>query len=494
MSIFGFVKRVLKLSVATAVVSGLCTPLNSSHLPTELEKVYASGKLDVISRNGPTTYYEDSTGFTGLEYDLAKGFADYLGVELVIHEQENIGRVISKVASGEAHFAAAGLTSSQERAETVRFAEPYREVKELLIYNRRNPKPESFDDIVGKNILVIADSAHAQRLKQIQKDIPQLQWSESPEAEMIELIEMVHSGKIDYTVVDSHAFEMTEKIYPRADVAIEFDGSQSLAWAFPNQIDNSLYDVAQQYLESVKTNGELDSWVAKYNNDIDLDRGGALTISSKIETRLPKWEDQLKSAGEQYNIEWRLLAALSYQESHWNPNARSHTGVRGFMMLTLAAAKDMGVKNRIDPTQSIFGGTKYFKKIFDRIPDRIQGEDRTWMALAAYNVGMGHLEDARVLTEHLGGNPDKWSDVKERLPLLAKRKYYRSLKHGYARGWEPVKYVENIQRYYTILTWHDTFKNQNRALAATQSSDPHSDVQPVTFQNDDFVEVSQPIL
>ncbi len=493
MSIFGLFKRVLKLSVATAVVGSLCTPLISSHLPTELEKVYANGKLDVISRNGPTTYYEDSNGYTGLEYDLSKGFADYLGVELVIHEQENIGRVISKVADGQAHFAAAGLTFNPERSESVRFATSYRDVQEVLIYNRRNPKPKSLEDLVGKNILVISDSAHSQRLKNIQAEIPQLQWTESPEAEMIELIEMVHSGKIDYTIVDSHAFEMTEKIYPRADIAIELEGSQSLAWAFPNHIDDSLFEVAQTYLDSVKASGQLDDWVAKYNNDIDLDRGGALTISGKIESRLPKWENHLKEAGEEFNIEWRLLAAISYQESHWNPKARSRTGVRGFMMLTQTTAKEMGVDNRIDAVQSIFGGAKYFKKIFDRIPDRIQGEDRTWMALAAYNVGMGHLEDARVLTEHLGGNADKWDDVRENLPLLAKRKYYRSLKHGYARGWEPVQYVENIQRYYTILTWHDTFKNQNRAFASTRK-DPHSDVQPVRFQNDDSLELSQPIL
>ncbi|MCW9016578.1 MAG: transglycosylase SLT domain-containing protein, partial [Kangiellaceae bacterium] len=128
---------------------------------------------------------------------------------------------------------------------------------------------------------------------------------------------------------------------------------------------------------------------------------------------------------------------------------------RGMMMLTLRTAKQLGISNRLDPKQSIEGGAKYFRKVKKRVPDRIVEPDRTWFALAGYNVGWGHVEDARIITQQQGADPDKWSDVKERLPLLQKKKWYKKTKHGYARGAEPVRYVTNIRRYYDVLVWLD---------------------------------------
>ena len=195
----------------------------------------------------------------------------------------------------------------------------------------------------------------------------------------------------------------------------------------------------------------------------DMDRGSAVTFSRRLKTRLPKWEESLRAAAKEQGLDWKLLAAISYQESHWNPRAKSPTGVRGLMMLTLTTAREMGVKNRLDPQQSIRGGARYFKKTFNRIPDSVVGQDRLWMALAAYNVGMGHLEDARVLTQREGGDPNLWADVEQRLPLLAKRKYYSTLKHGYARGWEPVAYVRNIRSYHNTIAWHQQIKQSRLA-------------------------------
>ncbi len=483
--------KAIKTMLIVSTVAGLCAPLIGSHVPTELEKVYVSGQLHAVSRNGPTTYYEGPTGTTGLEFDLLKGFAQYIGVELVLHERESLGGLLNDVAKQQVHLGAAGITVTPERQQTLRFTQPYQLVSELLIFNRNQEKPSSLEQLVGKKVSVISGSSHAARLRELQAAIPQLQWVEHTDADMNDLIELVHKGEIDYTIADSNAFAMTEKIYPRARVAMELAGPQHLAWAFAKTRDNTLYSKAQSYFSELKKNDQLEPLIAAHHVPVDLDQGGALTIANRIESRLPKWERYLKEAGETYNLEWHLLAAISYQESHWNPKARSYTGVRGLMMLTQAAAKDMGIANRVDPVQSIFGGAKYFKSIFDRIPDRIQGNDRVWMALAAYNVGFGHLEDARILTESLDGNPDKWEDVKEHLPKLAKRKYYKHLKHGYARGWEPVGYVENIQRYYTLIAWHDTLQNQT---VATNNQDPHPDVRPVTFQNDDGPSDALPIL
>jgi len=152
-----------------------------------------------------------------------------------------------------------------------------------------------------------------------------------------------------------------------------------------------------------------------------------------------------------YGIQWRLLAAQSYQESHWNPKAKSFTGVRGLMMLTLKTAKLLGVKNRINPQESIKGGTRYLNQMLKNVPDEVEGENRLKFALAAYNVGMGHILDAQTLATKMGLDKNIWSDLKKVLPLLSQKKYYKTLKYGYARGREPVRYVDSIYDYRDIL-------------------------------------------
>ena len=177
-----------------------------------------------------------------------------------------------------------------------------------------------------------------------------------------------------------------------------------------------------------------------------------------IEQKLPKYQPLFEKYGQE--VDWRLLAAISYQESHWEPHARSYTGVRGMMMLTLPTAKQMGIKSRLDAEQSIRGGAKYFKRLIGRMPARIPDPDRLWFALASYNIGLGHLNDARKITQQQGGDPDRWVEVKERLPLLKQKKFYKKTRYGYARGDEPVNYVENIRRYYDTLTWMDNQTKQ----------------------------------
>ena len=164
-------------------------------------------------------------------------------------------------------------------------------------------------------------------------------------------------------------------------------------------------------------------------------------------------------------MDWRFLAAVSYQESLWNSKAVSPTGVKGLMMLTNNTALQLKIKNRRDPVKSVHGGTKYYLSMHKKIPARIGEPDRTWFALAAYNVGFGHLEDARILAQRAGLNPDLWSDVKKYLPLLSKKKWYEQTKHGYARGREPVTYVQNIRNYYDVLVWLD-HKGEINSLVA----------------------------
>lgn len=460
-----------------------CVMLIGSRPPTTLELVLAQGELRVISRNGPTTYYEGPYGYTGFEYQLLKRFADELGVELVIEDREDLEHMFNDVRAGRAHLAAAGLTITESRSRAVRFSPPYKEVSQVLLYNSRTEAPTRIEDLIGTDLLVISQSAHAERLRELQRRYPTLTWREQSNLEMIDLLEMVHNGTIDHAIVDSNAYQLNRHIFPRAWVAMELGEPQSLGWAFPHDRDDSLYRLAHDFLERSTNDGTVERISQSFYDHVDeVTTGGALLFSYRVEHRLPLWKEQMQQAAEEFGLDWRLLAAIGYQESHWDPNARSYTGVRGLMMLTMAAAKDMGINNRRDPNQSIYGGAKYFRSMYNRLPESIEGADRTWMALAAYNVGIGHLEDARRLTEGHGGNPNSWSDVREYLPLLAKRQYYRHTQHGYARGWEPVTYVRNIQNFYNILTWHDQ-QEQRRAAAEAQPEHPSEEEQRTLSEN-----------
>ena len=470
--------------VGSLLLCSLPLLLSGSRTLTLLERVQQQGYLNVLSINGPATYYEGPFGYTGFEYELARAFADSLDVELVVHDVRDLGSLLSLVGSSLGHFAAAGLTVTPERRKLLNFTHPYLTVTQKVIYRRGAYRPKTVMDLIGKDIVVMADSAHAENLRRLQQQYPALRWREATDLAMLDLMEMVHSGNAAIAIVDSNAFVSNRDIYPRARSAFDITLSESKAWAFPKMEDDTLYQAAQTFIENYTADNRLKALVDKhYLPNKAVDEGGALTFAQRIEQRLPKWKPYFQKTAEELDTDWLLLAAISYQESHWNPNAKSPTGVRGMMMLTKLAASDVGVTDRTDPIQSIHGGAKYFAYILQRIPDHIIGPDRLWMALAAYNVGYGHLQDARILTRQQGGDPDLWPDVKQRLPLLAQRKYYRRTLHGFARGWEPVAYVENIRRFYNILAWHEQQEKRRLAAAYRQEqlqtmtfSDPMEDV------------------
>jgi membrane-bound lytic murein transglycosylase F len=266
---------------------------------------------------------------------------------------------------------------------------------------------------------------------------------------------MVLDETIDYTITDSIELNLNRRFKTELAIAFTVGEQQQLAWALPKNDDYSLFTEVVNFFGQQQQAGKIAQLIDQYYGHVDdFDYVGARTFMKAAQTELEKYKPLFEeAAGDE--LDWRLLAAMGYQESHWDPKAKSHTGVRGIMMLTLETAKQLGVESRLDPKQSIAGGAKYFKMMLDRLPERIQEPDRTWMALAAYNIGYGHLEDARILTERQGGDPDKWIDVKQRLPMLKQKKYYKQTRFGYARGDEPVDYVTNIRRYYDVLVWLD---------------------------------------
>ncbi|MCU1728276.1 membrane-bound lytic murein transglycosylase MltF [Pseudomonas sp. 7P_10.2_Bac1] len=438
------------------LVTGLFLMLGACvEKPSTLERVKEDGVLRVITRNSPATYFEDRNGETGFEYELVKRFADELGVKLEIETADNLDDLFNKLGQPDGPvLAAAGLVSSDNRLSQAKFSHPYLEVTPQIIYRNGQSRPTTAADLVGKRITVLKGSSHAEQLAELKKQYPGIEYDESDAVEVVDLLRMVDEGQIDLTLVDSNEMAMNQVYFPNVRVAFDLGDARSQRWAVVAGEDNSLLNEINAYLDKVEKNGTLQRLKDRYYGHVDvLGYVGAYTFAQHLQQRLPKYELFFKDAAKKEQIDWRLLAAMGYQESLWQAAVTSKTGVRGLMMLTQNTAQAMGVSNRLDPKQSIMGGAKYLAYIKDQLDGDIAEPDRTWFALAAYNVGTGHLDDARKLAAKEGLNPNKWLDVKKILPRLAQKQWYSKTKYGYARGGEPVHFVANIRRYYDILTW-----------------------------------------
>ena len=425
--------------------------------PNQLEQVMQRGSLTMLTRNGASSYYLGADGPTGPEYTLAREFADFLGVDLDIEVALAFNQLSMLLEQRKGDLIAANLTRTPERESHFNFGPDYEETATMVVYRRGQRRPRDMEDLLGLKIMVIAGSSYEEALKAARRDLPELEWEPRSDVGMESLLLAVSDGAIDATLVDSNIYNLNGHYYPRVAVAFTLDGTLPLAWAFAPGPDDSLVRKAQAFMLLAMHDGRLQRiHNAFYVPENRLDRVGMFQFLQQVRERLPDLLPLFQQAAIQHDMDWRLLAAMGYQESHWNPDASSYTGVRGVMMLTRRTATQLGVTDRLDPEQSIEGGARYFQRLRARIPQRIPEPDRSWMALAAYNLGMGHLEDVRVLTEKLGGNPDSWEDVSGRLELLSQEEWFQQTRYGYARGYEARQFVENIQSYYDILIWMDT--------------------------------------
>ena len=410
--------------------------------------------MRVVTRDSPTSYTVSPDGPSGPEYDLVQAFADELGVALVMQSVDSVSEILPLLLSGEAHMAAAGLSITDSRREFLNFGHPYKSVNVSLIYKLGTGRPRSIEDILDRSIEVVASSSHVDILEELQQEYPELTWTENADVEFADLLAKVAMGEVELTIADSPDFNIQRHFYPDLRVALDLYVGDAIAWAFPRGTADSLLAVADEFLISADRSGMLARVHDRYfGHTKKYDYVGTRNFIRHYESRLPRYRAMFEQAGAEFGVDWRLLAAMGYQESHWRANAVSPTGVRGIMMLTQDTADYLGLDDREDPETSIFGGAQYFARQTERVADTVPEPDRTWMALAAYNVGFNHIKGARMIVEWQGGDPDTWVDLRAALPLLAQRKWYSKLPYGYARGWEPVLYVNNIRAYYNILKW-----------------------------------------
>lgn len=446
-----------------------------SHPPGKLEEVLETGQLRVLTRISPTTFYSGASGQEGPEHDLVQGFRVFLeqkynrpvAVEFVM--AEGLDELMTRVAAGEVHLAAAGLTVTPERSRRVDFGPAYMDVSQHLIYRLNSGRPESIGSISGKQLEVLAGSSFVETLETVRhNDHPDIAWIENRHATVSDLLLAVQEQRLDYTIVDSLNYDVHRYYMPDLRQAIKLKDDDQLAWAFTRRSSGRLQADAREYFARIKTDGTLERVQERYFGHTErFDYVGARTFSRHYETRLQQYRQLFQMAAADTGVDWRLLAAIGYQESHWNPEAISPTGVKGMMMLTRATAGAYGVDNREDAAASVAAGSRYFAKMYKRYKS-IPEPDRIWFALAAYNVGYGHVQDARRLARREGLDPDSWLSLKEMLPKLTQKEYYSTVPHGYARGWEPVRYVNNVRTYLEIMNWLAPDEADDRTQPAVQ--------------------------
>jgi membrane-bound lytic murein transglycosylase F len=450
------------IAASAVVLLNTCSPL-----PSLIDQVKTLGELRVATRSGPLSYYLASDGTAqGPEYEFARQFADQLGVRLKITPMHSYADIYQALRTGRAHLAAAGLKVPPRSIEGVEFGPTYQRVREHLIYRRGAPRPGSLGDIGDGDLEIAAGSSHAKALSAARDSLPELVWVEDATTNTQALLEGVADGNIDYTIADSTEFAFAHDVHPDLRIAFDFPGSQSLAWAASDRYPEFRQQMGT-YFAGLNASGELAAVVSRYyGRSDDAEFAEAPIFMHHLQSRLPLYKKWFEEAAEQSSQDWRLLAAIGYQESKWNPAAASGSGARGMMQLTMQSATAMKVADTTDARQNILGGARYFHQLYEKIPAHVADPDRTWFALAAYNIGYGHVEDARVLAQKAGRDPDSWDDVRQFLPLLAQEQWYTQTQNGYARGWEPVQYVDNVRTYVDLLEWVGTGSASGRINAA----------------------------
>ena len=423
-------------------------PTQSSEDLLEIKK---HGILRVLTRNNPATYFLWRGELLGFEYELSQHFANAhkLRLEMIVPPSRN--DLMPWLLEGKGDIIAASMTISPERtSEGVEFSRPYFEISEILV--SRNDEPEDglkkVKDLEGRTVVVRRSSSYWLTLKALQKKGIQFELVAAPEELETEgIIAKVAAGEYDLTVADSHLLniELTWRDDIRA--AFPLGDPKHHGWVV-RKTNPKLLNSINTFLKKTYRGVFYNLTVQKY---FENERG----IRRHVEDRasrtgeLSPYDALVKPYAEQYGFDWRLIVAQMYQESRFNPDARSWAGAVGLMQVLPRTAKGLGFNDIRSPKDGIHAGVKYLDWVRNRFEPELPVKDRMWFTLAAYNVGQGHVIDARRVARKEGLNPNRWfNNVERAIRLLSKRRYARKARHGYCRCSEPVKYVQDIKRRY----------------------------------------------
>lgn len=425
-----------------------------------------AAKLVVAVRSGPAGWQIGPDGLPhGFEHDLVVQFAAEHKLPLITIPIESANALSTKLATGEVHLGLGGLyrppnavppSFADGTPMPLAWTQGFHAVEPVVIFGSDGFRPRNWNDLKGAVVGFIASTGLDAEIPRLAIEYPDVRFMalDLPSADA--LIERVSDGRVDFALVSSLQAAIARNVHLNFDVGFSAGTRLELAWLVPTQ-DEALKAKLDSFFAKARKSGLIERLAQRYfAQSREVRRPDAGVLHERIRTVLPDYRKLFLEAQESTGIEWRLLAAVAYQESQWEPLATSETGVRGFMQLTEETARHLGVSDRMDPRASTLGAARYLRDLKARLPARIPEPDRTWLALAAFNIGLGHLEDARILAQRQKLDPDLWQDVKQALPLLALPEHYERAKLGYARGGMPVAFVDRVRGYYDILLRHES--------------------------------------
>jgi len=478
-------------------------PFPNLREPVPLQSPEEAQELIVLVHPGPVVYFPGPDGaLTGFDVDLARQFAAEKKVALRFTIADTAAEVIAAVARGDAHIGAGGLfrplpvpvpragnsvappraaeRETGDASPDVLWTTGFAAVEPVLIYNRDGFRPANWNDLDGESVAFVEGAGFSQEIAAARSAHPGITWRPLTPPSAAALISQVSDGTIGYAIVGSLAASLARNVYLGFDVAFPAGGKRDVAWIVAPRFPD-LRQELDRFLARLKRDGTMARLTERYIPSArQIPRIDAGVLQERMRTLLPQYRNLFFEAQEKTGIEWRLVAAIAYQESQWDPGATSETGVRGFMQITEDTAKHLGVSDLLDPAQNVVAAARYLRDLKSKLPERIQEPDRTWLALAAFNIGLGHLEDARILAQRQKLNPDRWTDVKKVLPLLAIPEYYAEARQGYARGGMPVAFVDRVREYYDVLLAHErSHQPRLRFLTGSSEREPAKAYDPV---------------
>lgn len=446
-------KRILGAGVLMAAGAALALPGDAdaaAGASAVMQAIHESGRITMITTSSPHSYYVYRGRAMGFEYDLAREFAEQLGLRLEVIVRRDWEEMAAALLSGRGHFIAAGIEVTAARARRVAFSRPYLEARPKLVSHRSLAAVASPRDLSGKTVDVARGSAPHEILKALREQGIDVAIRDHDQASADQLIQRAARREIDYTVANSNVALLGRRYYPEAAVHAALPGELALGWAVAPEAADLLAAIDDFFARAAES-GRINDLYERYHWNIgDFDYLDLATFHARLKSRLPRLQPLFQEAAGRNGFDWRLVAAQAYRESHFDPAARGPNGAVGIMQIHPETARRLRVAAPTDPAASIQAGVRYLRQLYD-LYDRAPEEDRILLALAAYNCGPGHLKDARRLAEKRGLDPNRWEALAQTLPLLSRRAHYRNAENGFCRGDVTVAYVTHVMTYYDIL-------------------------------------------
>lgn len=447
------------LAVSTDGLTGLWTEkVAFGDGPTSPRVEAQPLKVVVISQ--PLTYRRLAALETGYEYDLLHHFALDAGYRLHVKVVKNRQEMLQHLAQNKADVAAARWTAAEVQNQRFLSGPAYDEEKLSLICRQNVETNFTFTGNLDRHnsfrLLINGDVMNSQAthhwIEVLKARAPRIQVSNRKGLSTAAIFRQIEQAKVDCTVADRLEAHYYLRFFPKLAVVKDISPTRSYHFLISNKRAD-LQNQMRVWFTKAARKQTLSTTKSFYKEKIqELSRYDVVQFLKARDKVLPQYSSTFKKHSREFGIPWQLAAAVAYQESHWKADAESFTGVKGLMQLTMETAEHLGVEDRTDANQSIWGGSKYLKMLIERQPKGIPFKERLSLALATYNVGPAHMIDAQKLALRLGKDPYSWKDLKTVLPLLGNAAYLDELKYGAARGQEPVDFVHRVLAYLDLIS------------------------------------------